>query len=285
MYHLYQSFDQIISLIIHLIFYFFISVVVSFIFLKIFLRTEKKSFFKAFIPNVVFFSLSVILYIIAIYTNVNISVFSRNERTESTIIIISLLFTVISLSIFEKFSYKLIFREKLNRNYKFLLFSLNLMTYTLILYSFYPRSYVDKNILNYNRHIYAPNVKEIQLLDSSTVKIGFACSAENNYKTKIKDSTFTFRIPTEQIGVNKIVYTFKLENWPGKFDSTGSDDNCEIFSIDKLENEIKVILMQENLKSKSESDRLFATDTIIFKRIKIEKRKAGYYSDCSCIEN
>lgn len=167
----------------------------------------------------------------------------------------------------------------------FLLLSLNFFCYSFIFFSFYPKSYVDKNVLSYNRYLYKPNKEELKLFDKTILKLNFACSSENNYKSKQIDSFFNFRISTKQIGKSKTLYSFKLLDWPNAFDSSGKDDNCETFSINKLENEIKVILMQEPTE-KHRGNKLLATDTIIFNKIKVEKRQAGYYGDtnCNCIE-
>ncbi|MDR7370164.1 hypothetical protein [Flavobacterium aquidurense] len=286
MYHLNQSFEEILSLITTLIFFFFVSVGVSFFFLKLNYKTEKNSFTKALLPNLVFFSFSFILYLISIYKNTNISVFSRNEKSESAIISIILIFALIVLSIFEISIYRITFKIKPIKKYFFLLFSLNLFSYSFIFFSFYPRSYVDENILSYNRYLYKPNKKELKLFDNSIVKIDFACSSEHNYKLEHKDSIFYFRIPITQIGTDRILYSFKLLNNSKQVYSSEKEDNCETISVNKLENEIKVLFIQTNPNQDIGGLKQIVTDTIVFKKIKTEKRKAGYYGDtnCDCIE-
>jgi hypothetical protein len=283
--YLNQSFEEILSLLITLFILFLISVLISILFLKIKNETEKGIFKKAIIPNFIFFSISNILYQIAIEKGINISVFSPNENSEIFTIIICLSLVLIIISFTEICISKLIFKSELKKNYYILLCLLNILTYTIIFFSFYPKSYVDKNILSYNRYIFKPNKTELKLFDNSIVKIDNACSSEDIYKISKTNSYFIFRIPIKQIGTNRMLYSFEiLEN--SLNEGFGESENCKEISISKLENEVKVVFEQKNTDPNIGWKKPIITDTIIFKKIKTENRKPGYYGDtnCDCIQ-
>lgn len=283
--YLNQSFEEILSLLITLFILFLISVLISILFLKIKNEAEKGIFKKALIPNLIFFLVSNILYQIAIEKGINISVFSPNENSEILTIITCLTIVLIIISFTEIYISKLVFKSELKKNYYILLCLLNLLTYILIFFSFYPKSYVDKNILSYNRYIFEPNKTELKLFDNSIVKIDNACSSENIYKISKTNSYFIFRIPIKQIGTNRMLYSFEiLDN--SLNESFGESENCKEISISKLDNEVKVFFEQKNPNPNIGWKKPIITDTIIFKKIKTENRKPGYYGDtnCDCIE-
>ena len=286
MYYLNQSFEEVLSLVITIIVFFFVSVGISFFYLKLNQKTEKFSFRKALLPNFTFFLISFILYIITIYKGINISVFSRNDKTELIVIVVSLLITLFTLTALEILFYKIVFRTKPVNKYCILLLGINLFCYSFIFFSFYPKSYVDRNIFNYTRYLYAPDKKELKLFDNSIVKIDIACSSENCYKNKIKDSEFNFRIPIKQIGTNRMLYSFELLDKSKQIGTSAEDDNCKTISINNLESELKVLFIQRNPNQNLGWTIPLVTDTIVFKKIKTEKRQAGYYGDtnCDCIE-
>ena len=140
--------------------------------------------------------------------------------------------------------------------------------------------------MSYNRYLYKPNKDKLKLFDNSIVKIDFACSSENNYKTGRKDSIFSFRIPIVQIGTDRMLYSFELLDKSKRNGDSGEDDNCKTLSINKLENELKVLFIQKNPTPNIGWTKPIITDTIVFKKIKTEERRAGYYGDtnCDCIE-
>lgn len=283
--YLNQSFEEILSLLITLFILFLISVLISILFLKIKNETEKGIFKKALFPNFIFFLISNILYQIAIEKGINISVFSPNENSEIFIIITSLTIVLIFISFTEIYISKLVFKSELKINYYILLCLLNLLTYILIFFSFYPKSYVDKDILSYNRYIFKPNKTELKLFDNSIVKIDNACSSENIYKISKTNSYFIFRIPIKQIGTNRMLYSFEiLDN--SLNESFGESENCKEISISKLDNEVTVFFKQKNPNPNIGWKKPIITDTIVFRKIKTENRKPGYYGDtnCDCIE-
>jgi len=284
--HLNQSFEEIISLLITLFILFSITVLISILFLKIKYTTEKGILKKALLPNFIFFLISNILYQIAIEIGISISVFSQNEKSEFLTIIITFAIALIVISMIEIYISKLILKSELNKKYCYLLFVLNTLLYSYIFLSFYPKSYVDKNILSYNRYIYEPDKTELKLFDNSIVKIDNACSSENIYKTNQSNSSFNFRIPIRQIGTNRMLYSFKILDKSLEYGSSGESENCKEISINKLENIIKVGFEQKNLNPNIGWKKPITTDTIIFRKTKIENRKTGYYGDtnCDCIE-
>jgi len=284
MYHLNQGLDAIIFLIIVLFFSFVVSSIVSLFFLLLKCK-ENNLFFKAILPNFSFLILSFVLYLVSIFQGVNISVFSRNEKTEIIIILLVFILSLAVLSIIEIFIYKKTFKVNPSKEFRFLLLLLNFLSYSSIFYFCYPRSYVDKNILDYNRYLYEPDKKQVKLFDNSIIQIGQACTSENNYIDKTKDSYFIFRIPLRITGPNKQTYSFRfLEN--SLNDSSFREDcNCYNVSTDKLEKDL-IILFSQYISKDSADVKPIVTDTIVFKKIKTERRQAGYYGDknCDCIE-
>ena len=285
--HLNQSFDEILSLLISLFILFIFSIVISLLFLKINYKTEKKIYLKALLPNFVFFLISNILYQISINKRINISVFSRNEKLEILTIIITFTVALIVISIIEIYICKLVLKSELNKKYCYLLFVLNIFIYSYILFSYYPKPYVDKNILSYNRYLYQPNKTELRLFDNSIVKIDIACSSENIYKTSQINYDYVFRIPIKQIGTDRMLYSFIILDKTLDNGSSEEDKNCKTISINKLQNIIKVAFVQRNPNPNIGWKKPIVTDTIVFRKTKTENRKAGYYGDtnCDCIEN
>lgn len=283
--HLNQSFEEILSLLITLCVLFLMSVIISFLFLKIKNETEKGIIKKALIPNFIFFIISNILYQIAIENGINISVFSPNENSEMLMIIFSLSVALIVISTIEIYISKLVFKNELKKNYYILLCLLNLLIFSFVFFSFYPKSYVDKNILSYNRYIFQPNKTELKLFDNSIVEIANACSSENIYKISKTNSYFIFRIPIKKKGTDRMSYSFEILDISHN-EGFGESENCKEISISKLDNIVKVVFEQKNPNPKIGWEKPIITDTIIFKKIKTENRKAGYYGDtnCDCIE-
>ena len=261
------------------------SVIISFLFLKIKNGTEKGIIKKALIPNFIFFITSNILYQIAIENGINISVFSPNENSEMLMIIFSLSVALIVISTIEIYISKFIFKNELKKNYYILLCMLNLLIFSFVFFSFYPKSYVDKNILSYNRYIFQPNKTELKLFDNSIVEITNACSSENIYKISKTNSYFIFRIPIKKKGTDRMLYSFEILDISLN-EGSGESENCKEISINKLDNVIKVVFEQKNPNPNIGWKKPIITDTIMFKKIKTENRKAGYYGDtnCDCIE-
>ena len=78
--YLNQSLDEIISIVLLIVLFFFISNLISFLFLKG--ENETKIGAKTILPNLIFYSTIFVLYQLAIHENVNIAVFSPNENYE-----------------------------------------------------------------------------------------------------------------------------------------------------------------------------------------------------------
>ena len=71
---------------------------------------------------------------------------------------------------------------------------LNFITLSIILFNFYPKSYVSKNIKNYDRILYKPNKFELKLFNGSYIKIDSACTTKNNYNDNSEHFSYEFRI-------------------------------------------------------------------------------------------
>lgn len=283
--HLNQSLDEILSLVCLQFSLFSLSIIISILFLKLTFKKEEKLFLKAFIPNIIFFAFTYILYQVAIKKGVNIAVFSPNKNTEFMAILISLTIVLIIISLIEIFIFKLFFNADLYKTYYKLLYILNTITYSIILCSFCPKPYINKEIINYNRYLYTPNKTTLKLFDNTIIEIGVACSSENNYNTNQNDSIYNFKIPIKQTGSDRMLYTFKLLDVTLKDGSTAEDLNCKIISLKKLDRIIKIVFVQRNPNQNIGWKNPIATDTILFTKTKTEIRKSGYYEDCDCIEN
>ena len=84
-----------------------------------------------------------------------------------------------------------------------------------------------------------------------------------------------------------MLFSFKLLDKSLQIGTSEEDDNCKSISISSLENEIVAILVQKNPNPNIGWGKEIITDTIIFKKVKTEKRNAGYYNDtdCDCIQH
>lgn len=280
-----QSIEEIISIVLLIVIFFVISNLISFLYLKV--KNETKIGVKTIIPNLIFYSTIFILYQLAIHRNVNIAVFSPNENYEKKLLIISFILTYIFATFLEVFFYKLLSKSKLSKPHLKLICLLNLISLSIILTSFYPKSYVNKNIKNYERMLFLPNKFELKLFDNSIVKIDSACSSKNFYTNNSEDFSHVFRIPIIQKGTDRMLYSFRLLDKSLEIGGSGEDENCKSISIKSIENEFLVVFVQKNPNPNIGWKKEIITDTIIFKKVKIEKRKAGYYNDtdCDCIQH
>lgn len=280
-----QSIEEIISLVLLIVLLYFISNLISFLYLK--LKKETKVGSKTILPNLIFFSTIFIFYQFAIYKNINIAVFSPNENYEKKLFIISFILVYIFATSFEIFLYKLFSKSKLTKPHIKFIYLLNFISLFIILAIFYPNSYVNKNIESYERTLYLPNKNELKLFDNSIVKIDSACSSTNFYKDNSKDFSYVFRIPIRQKGTDRMLYSFKLFDKSLEIGGSGEDESCKSISIKSLENEIVAVFIQKNSNPEIGWKKEVITDTIIFKKVKTEKRKAGYYgdTDCDCIQH
>lgn len=280
-----QSVDEIISIVLLIVVFFLVSNIMSFLFLKV--KNETKIGAKTIIPNLIFYSTIFILYQLTIHKNVNIAVFSPNENYEKKWLIISFIFTYIFVTFLEVFFYNLLSKSKLSKPYLKLICLLNLISLSIILTSFYPKSYVNKNIKSYERVLFLPNKFELKLFDNSIVKIDSACSSKNIYTDDSKDFSYEFRIPIIQKGTNRMLYSFRLLDKSLEIGGSGEDENCKSITIKSIENEIVAVFVQKNPDPNIGWEKEIITDTIIFRKVKTEKRKAGYYNDtdCDCIQH
>jgi hypothetical protein len=283
--YLNQSLDEIISIVLLIVLFFFISNLISFLFLKG--ENETKIGAKTILPNLIFYSTIFVLYQLAIHENVNIAVFSPNENYEKKWLIISFILAYIFASFFQVFIYNLFSKGKLTKSYLKLIYFINLISLSIILISFYPKSYVNKSIKNYERVLFLPNKFNLKLFDNSIVKIDSACSSRNIYTDDSKNFCYEFRIPIIQTGTDRMLYSFQLLDKSLQIGSSGEDENCKSISIESIVDEIAIIFVQKNPNPKIGWRKEIITDTIIFKKVKTEKRKAGYYNDtdCDCIQH
>lgn len=283
--YLSQSIDEIISIVLLIVLFFLISNLMSFLFLKG--KNETNIGAKTIIPNLIFYSIIFVSYQLTIDKNVNIAVFSPNETYEKKWLIIGFILTYIFATFFQILFYNLVSKVKLSKSYSKLICFQNLISLSILLISFYPKAYMSKNIKNYERVLYLPNKFNLKLFDKSIVKIDSACSSKNIYTDDSKDFCYEFRIPIIQTGTNRMLYSFRLLDKSLQIGSSGEEDNCKSISINSIENEIVAVFVQKNPNPNIGWEKEIITDTIIFKKIKTEKRKAGYYGDkdCDCIEH
>lgn len=283
--YLNQSLDEIISIVLLIVLFFLISNLMSFLFLKV--KNETKIQLKTIIPNLIFYSTIFVLYQSAIYKNVNIAIFSPNENYERRWLIISFILTYIFATFLQIILYNLLSKNKLSKSYLKLICFLNLISLSILLISFYPKSYVNKNIKSYERLLFLPNKFELKLFDNTIVIIDSACISKNIYTNDSKDFSYEFRIPIIQKGTNRMLYSFRLLDKSLQIGSSGEDENCKSISINSIENEIVAVFVQKNPTPSIGWQKEIITDTLIFKKVKTEKRKAGYYNDtdCDCIQH
>lgn len=283
--YLNQSLDEIISVVFLIVILFLISNFISFLFLKG--KNETKIGAKTIIPNVIFYFIVFISYQLAVIKNLNIAVFSPNESYEKKWLIIGFIIIYIFATFFQVFLNNLVSKVKLSKSYLKLICFLNIISLSTLFISFYPKSYVSKNIKNYERVLYMPNKFDLKLFDKSIVKIDTACSSKNFYTDDSKDFSYEFRIPIIQTGTDRMLFSFKLLDKSLQIGTSEEDDNCKSISINSLENEIVAILVQKNPNPNIGWEKEIITDTIIFKKVKTEKRNAGYYNDtdCDCIQH
>ncbi|MDI9312066.1 MAG: hypothetical protein QM535_17765 [Limnohabitans sp.] len=280
-----QSIEEIISIVLLIVVFFLISNLMSFLFLKE--KKETKIGVKTIIPNLIFYSTIFILYKLAILKNLNIAVFSPNENYEKKWLIISFIISYIFATFLEVFFYNLLSKSKLAKSYIKLICLLNLISLSTILIIFYPKSYVDKNIKSYERILFIPDKFELKLFDNSIVKIDSACSSKNIYTDDSKDFSYEFRIPIIKKESDRMLYSFRLLDKSLEIGGSSEDENCISISIKSIENEIVVVFVQKNPNPNIGWKKEIITDTILFKKVKIENRKAGYYgdTDCDCIQH
>ena len=90
-----------------------------------------------------------------------------------------------------------------------------------------------------------------------------------------------------QNGNDRMLYSFRLLDKSLQVGTSGEDNSCKSISISSIKNEISAIFIQKNPDPNIGWEKEIITDTIIFKKVKTEKRKAGYYGDtyCDCIEH
>lgn len=283
--YLNQSLDEIISVVFLIVILFLISNFISFLFLKG--KNETKIGAKTIIPNVIFYFIVFISYQLAIIKILNIAVFSPNESYEKKWLIIGFIIIYIFATFFQVFLNNLVSKVKLSKSYLKLICFLNIISLSTLFISFYPKSHVSKNIKNYERVLYLPNKFDLKLFDKSIVKIDTACSSKNFYTDDSKDFSYEFRIPIIQTGTDRMLFSFKLLDKSLQIGTSEEDDNCKSISISSLENEIVAILVQKNPNPNIGWEKEIITDTIIFKKVKTEKRNAGYYNDtdCDCIQH
>lgn len=283
--YLNQSFDEIISVALLIVLFFLISNLISFLFLKG--KNETRIGVKTIIPNLIFYSILFVLYQLEIVKNVNIAVFGPNESYEKKMLLIGFSLTYIFATFFQLFLYNLVSKAKLPKSYSKLICFLNLISLSILLITFYPKSYMGKNIKNYELVLYLPNKFELKLFDKSLVKIDTACTSKNIYTDDSKDFYYDFRIPIIQTGTDRMLYSFRLLDKSLQIGTSGEDDNCKSISINSIKNEILVIFIQKNSNPNIGWEKEIITDTIIFKKIITEKRKAGYYNDtdCDCMQH
>lgn len=283
--YLNQSLDEIISIVLLIVLFFLVSNLMSFLFLKV--KNETNIGSKTIIPNLIFYSTIFILYQLAIHENVNIAVFSPNESYEKKWLIISFILSFIFATFLQVILYNLLSKSKLPKSYLKLICFLNLISLSILLISFYPKSYVNKNIKSYERVLFLPNKFELKLFDNSIVKIDSACSSKNIYTHDSKDFSYEFRVPIIQKGTDRMLYSFRLLDKSLEIGGSGEDENCKSISIKSIENEIVAVFVQKNPDPNIGWKKEIITDTIIFRKVKTEKRKAGYYNDvdCDCIQH
>ena len=265
--YLNQSLDEIISVVFLIVILFLISNFISFLFLKG--KNETKIGAKTIIPNVIFYFIVFISYQLAIIKNLNIAVFSPNESYEKKWLIIGFIIIYIFATFFQVFLNNLVSKVKLSKSYLKLICFLNIISLSTLFISFYPKSYVSKNIKNYERVLYLPNKFDLKLFDKSIVKIDTACSSKNFYTDDSKDFSYEFRIPIIQKGTNRMLYSFRLLDKSFQIGCSGEDENCKSISLNSIKNEIVVILVQKNPNPNIGWGKEIITDTIIFKKVNL----------------
>ena len=82
-------------------------------------------------------------------------------------------------------------------------------------------------------------------------------------------------------------FGFQLLNTSNQFGASENGSNCKVLPIKNLKDKIIVLIKQKNPKKNIGWKKPIITDTITYRKIKVEKRKAGYYgdTDCDCIEH
>ena len=280
-----QSIEEIISMVLLIVLLFLISNIISLLYLI--LKKETKVGSKTILPNFIFYTTILVFYQFTIYKNINIAVFSPNEIYENKLLIISFILTYFFATFLAILFYNIFSSNKLTKQYSKFICLINFFALSIILLIFYPRSYVDKNIKCYERILYLPNKYELKLFDNNYLKIDTACSSKNIYTDNSQDFIDNFRIPINQRGTDRMLYSFKLLDKSLEIGSSGEDESCKSISIKSLENEIVAVFIQKNPNPEIGRTKPVITDTIIFKKVKTEIRKAGYYGDtnCDCIQH
>jgi len=90
-----------------------------------------------------------------------------------------------------------------------------------------------------------------------------------------------------QTGTDRMLFSFRLLDSTLQIGGSEEDENCKTICVKSVENEIKVLFVQKNPTPKIGWKQRIITDTVIFKKVKTENRKAGYYgdTDCDCIQH
>jgi hypothetical protein len=259
-----------------------IGLIISTIFSIIILKGTKNRLRNSIILNAFFYISIFILHQISIEKNINISVFS-SERKEEPWLIISFIITFIIIT----FLQVIIFRKWLKKNLKYQLLTSNFIFLTIVLLVFYPKNYTNKNIINYDRILFLPDKTEFKLLDNIIIKIDTACTSKDNYINGKVNSSYSFRIPIISPKNERMKFGFQLLNTSNQFGASENGSNCKVLPIKNLKDKIIVLIKQKNPKKNIGWKKPIITDTITYRKIKVEKRKAGYYgdTDCDCIEH
>jgi hypothetical protein len=277
-YHLNQGIETILDIHLYLIIGLIVSIIFSFFILK---RTRNR-LGKSIILNTFFYISILILYQFSIEKSLHIAIFSA-EKKEEPWLIISFIITFIIITSFQF----LIFRKWIGNKIKSQLFISNFIFLTTILIIFYPKNYTNGNIIDYERILFLPDKNEFELLDNAIIKIDTACTSKDNYINGKVNNSYNFRIPIISYKNERTKFGFQLLNESNQFGTSENGSDCKVLPLKKLNDKIIVLIKQKNPNKNIGWEKPIITDTITYRKIKVEKRKAGYYgdTDCDCIEH
>ncbi|WP_435263803.1 hypothetical protein [Tenacibaculum sp. nBUS_03] len=277
-YHLNQGISSVFQVYTYILIGLFVSLLISF-----FLQEKKNNrLIKSIIINSFFFLTVFILYQFAIETNYNISVFSRERKEEFWMIII-----FIGTFIVTTYSQLIIFKNWITDKLKIQLIVTNFIFLTYLLISFYPKNYVNKKNIDYERILFIPNKDQLNLFDKKKIYIDTACTGKTYYRNNKTSNFFNFRIPLISNKSDRRKFGFEILDKKNQYGTSEDGSNCKVLPLRYISDTILVLFKQKNPDSNIGWKTPIITDTIEFTKFKIEKIKPGYYGDtnCDCIQH
>lgn len=264
-----------ISLFLEIIFLFTAAMVISILTITIARKWKVISFPKVLKSNLALYGILISVYITGFSLDIYIINFSRkNDLIEKIFYVLFFLILFLIQAIFIlKYFYKNT-KEPFIKGYKVLIVLLYFVSLVYIVTNYFPQNAYDKYLTHTKIYTYLPTKGNKTLLDNSTLKIDSATSDVDYYsnkKTFEKDLSFTIYFTSPHKG--DVPFSFKALDFTNEFGGSSSQLKYKELYLRKLNDSIKIILEEVDLKNNIGWDHPRNTDTIVFVKRKTTIKK------------